>query len=485
MAAGYGSNVEGADDASAGRLTVWVVGALGVASIVVYGAYQVQQRNASTARIEMPATTTHAPPREIDPDQLIAQVAAARRSLDIGALDGLEDALALAEERAMTPQQTRELRLVRAESVATRALEAAIRAGTIAGDKAAARKHAVEAIAEGRALVDNLSGNAVDPMRLAAVKIRLALAVGDDVAIEHPVVLLPGYHDAELRIAALARPLWTEADVETDELAELVTAMQSSPPETGLGRALLGLALAWQGETEAATAELDAVLAKAPDQPLAAGLRGRLTELAVAQRDGDVVAEAEVEVEPDVKEPEPEPEPTATPTPTKAEPEPDPEPEPTPTKAEPEPALSKAEPEDDPEPSIDDEDDSDPTPSGSKKPKPRADFDDLLAEGCKLARAGDANKGFAMLKKAHDMQPGGAKVTLCMAQAQARLGNKPSARALVDRVLRKTPQNKQALLLAAKLEADSGDTAAAKRLYERVLAVDPENGTAKAYVSSH
>ena len=482
MATGFGTSVEGAEDPNAGRHTVWIVGAIGLAAIVGYGAYQVQQRDASTANIEVPTTTTSGPPRAVPNEQLFEQVAAAQRSLDVGALVELESALAAAEARAMTPQETREIRLVRAESITTRALEASIRAGTIAGDKEAARKVALEAIAESRAIVDGLPVQEIDPVRLLAVRVRLDLAEGDDVALEHPVVLLPGYHDAEIRVAALAQPLWTAAEVNSSELAELVVAMRDASPPTALTRTLLGLALAWQGESEAATRAIDAVLAEVPEQPLAAGLKSRLTELAVAQPSGDVVAEAEVEVEPDVKE---EPEPAkAEPEPTKVEePEPTKVEEPEPTKVEHEPEPTKAEPEpDDPQPS---DPVADPIDPGTKKPKSKGEFDALLAEGCRLARGGDAQKGFAVLKKAHDMQPGGAKVTLCMAQAQARLGNTASARALADRVLRKAPQNKTALLFAAQLEADSGNAAGAKRLYERVLAVDPGNAKAKAYVDSH
>jgi tetratricopeptide (TPR) repeat protein len=477
VATGFGTGVESGEDPAAGRHTVWIVGAIGLAAIVGYGAYQVQQRDASTANIEVPTTAASGPRKFVPNDQVFEQVAAAQRSLDVAALAELEGTLAAAEARAMTPEETRAIRLVRAESITTRALEASIRAGTVASDKSAAGKVALEAIAEARAIVDGLPVQEVDPVRLLAVRVRLDLAEGDDVALEHPVVLLPGYHDAEIRVAALAQPLWTAAEVNSSELAELVVAMREATPPTALTRTLLGLALAWQGESEAATKEIDAVLAEVPQQPLAAGLRGRLTELALAQPSGDVIAEAEVEVEPDVKE-EPEP--------TKVEPEPEPakaEPEPEPAKAEPEPEPTKVEPEpDDPQPT---EPVADPIDASTKKPKSKGEFDALLAEGCRLARGGDAQKGFAMLKKAHDMQPGGAKVTLCMAQAQARLGNVASARALADRVLRKAPQNKTALLFAAKLEADSGNAAGAKRLYQRVLDVDPQNGTAKAFVDSH
>jgi tetratricopeptide (TPR) repeat protein len=462
---------------------VWIVGALGVAAIVGYGAYQVQQRNASRADTEVLVATSSAPQRAVPSAQLFAQVDAAQRSLDVAALAELEEQLAAAEGRATTSQETREIRLVRAESIAARALEASIRAGTVAGDKPAARKVAAEAIAEGRAILDAFPANEVDPVRVLAVRVRLDLAAGTDVAVEDPVVLLPGYHDAELHMAALARPLWTDAEVDSGVVADLVATMQAASPATGLERSLLALGLGWLGETEAAAKELDAVLAEVPEQPLASGLRGRLTELAVAQAAGDADVVAEVEVEPDVNvEPEPEP---AEPEP--AEPEPAKQTEPA-KQAEP---AKQVEPEPEPEPVVV-EDEPEPTEPAAKKPrtsKPRNkggnDFDTLLAEGCKLARGGDARKGLELLKKAHDMQPGGAKVTLCMAQAQAKLGNAASARALADRVLRKSPQSKSALAFAAKLEADSGNAAGAKRLYQRLLAVDPENATAKAYVDGH
>lgn len=189
--------------------------------------------------------------------------------------------------------------------------------------------------------------------------------------------------------------------------------------------------------------------------------------------------------------------PPADPAPTPADPTPPPaDPEPAsddgglvPSPPEPAPADPPPAPAVDPPPDPVPDPAPKPTPKKPNKPKPpkkkKQGFDELLAEGCKLAKGGDANKGLKLLQKAHDIQPGGTKVTLCMAQAHKKLGRTPSARALTERILRKSPGNKQANLLMASIEAGAGNKAAAVRHYKKVLEKDPEHAKAKAYVEAN
>ena len=90
-----------------------------------------------------------------------------------------------------------------------------------------------------------------------------------------------------------------------------------------------------------------------------------------------------------------------------------------------------------------------------------------------------------MLRKAFDLKPGSSKVTLCMAEGQAKLGRTASATSLVERVLRSSPNNVKARLLAAKLADKSGNKSAALAHYRKVLEVQPDNAKAKAYVDAN
>jgi Tfp pilus assembly protein PilF len=109
----------------------------------------------------------------------------------------------------------------------------------------------------------------------------------------------------------------------------------------------------------------------------------------------------------------------------------------------------------------------------------------LAEEGCKLVHGGKAEAGFSMLQKAFDEDPHDTKVLLCMAEAHMKLDRMPSARAMVERVVRKNGKNKKALQLAAKIEDELGNERSAADYYRKLLELDPDNATAKAYVEKH
>ncbi len=464
------TNTDGAPDPQTGRFAIWIAGGLGIAAIVAYGSFQAQQRmaarerapEASDARSEAPAA----------PAQLVARVHAASRDLDVAALATLDRELETSAARTTKRDDTASLRVARASAVSVRALEAAIRAYRTQ-DAAAATEFATT-LARGRELTDGLTKDGIEPAAVGRIEARLDLAEGRDITVLHPVVLMPDYPDAELRLAALSRPLFTERDDKSEwgegELAELTTELRRATPQTGLSRLLLAMALEAAGDGSAAESEAKAVLSQTPGQPLAVAMQAP-----PAPRGTAAARPVEVDSEPAV---EPPPEPAPKPA---VDPEPEPASKP---KNKPEPAATpKLEPE--PAPATKPRNDGANKPTAPKTPRPKRtkpDFATLLADGCDMVRSGNAAEGFKVLKEAHDLQPGGVKVTLCMAQAQDKLGRAASALALVDRVINKSPKNKTALLLAARLEAAQGNRSAAERHYRKILEIDPDDAKAKKFL---
>ena len=490
---------------TAGRGIVIGVGVIGLVAIVGYGVTRSQDR--AEAAAESAARKPAVRAAEVTPvADLMVKAQAARAAADVRSLRELDAELAESADATTVAPKAMAAQLERIDVLATLALEAAIRRGLPSADQAEADRVLQSSVKTGRELIRAARAHDGDASRLRAAAARLDLAAGEPVADHEPMVLLPTYRDPELRFAVIAEPLWRpEPDAEpmpAPELDDLVASLRAEP-STVLLDLLLAVSLRARGDNDDALAVVDRVLASSPGQPSATALRSALSgagPLVAAALDGGgeedplgergeglgvATPEAAPEPEPEPEPaPEPEPEPVAKPKPEPtpvAEPEPEPEPEPTP-EPEPEPTPEPvAKPK--PEPKAT------PTPKPDPKPKPAAkpkkDFETLLTEGCKLARTGDAEKGLALLRDAHDMQPGGTKVTLCMAEAHERLGRDASARAMCDRVLRKNPNHKQANLLMAKLAVASGDKATALKHYRRVLESDPENAKAKAYVEAN
>ncbi|MEM6289631.1 MAG: tetratricopeptide repeat protein [Myxococcota bacterium] len=480
------SELEGAPDPETGRFAVWIAGGLGIAAIVAYGSYQAQQRLAARGRAPTAQAAVEAP---LSAAGLIDRTRDAQARLDVAALAALDRELELSAARTTRPAEAQSLRMTRAAAMASRALESAIRASLVGADAAAAKSELATTLSAGRTMTDALTQDGLAPAQVGRIEARLDLAEGRDITLLHPVVLMADYPDNELRLAALGRPLFSDETLEPAQLQDLTAELRAAQPSTALTKLILAIALERAGDRDGAALQRRAVLAGTPGQPLAVRLDAPAPSVAGAA----VVAAPSLE-------PEPEPEPQPQPEPPIAEPEPEPEPEPaaepvaakpepsdTPAPAKPAPASKPAKPKKPAAP--------EPQPKSKPKPKPKAksnggkkasgganDFQSLLDEGCRLVRSGSAADGFKVLKKAHDLKPGGAKVTLCMAQAQDKLGRAASALALVDRVLRSAPKNKSALTLAARLESKQGNKAAAEKLYRRLLAVDPENATAKKFL---
>jgi tetratricopeptide (TPR) repeat protein len=479
------TNTDGAPDPQTGRFAIWIAGGLGIAAIVAYGSFQAQQRMAARERAPEAADVRSEAPAA--PGQLVARVHAATRDLDVAALATLDRELETSAARTTKREDTASLRVARASALGVRALEAAIRAHRTRD--AAATAEVATTLAKGRELTDALTKDGIQPAAVGRIEARLDLAEGRDITVLHPVVLMPDYPDAELRLAALSRPLFVDAGDPQwgeGELADLTAELRGATPQTGLSRLLLAMALEASGDGSAAESEAQAVLSQTPGQPLAVAMqapaaeRGTAVEPPEPEAQPEPAIDAQSEPEPAV-EPEPVVEPTPTPTtnsePGKSEPKPQSD-----SKAKPK-AQPKAEPK--PAPASKPKNDGTKKPASPKKPRPKKtkpDFATLLADGCKLVRGGNAAEGFKILKEAHDLQPGGVKVTLCMAQAQDKLGRAASALALVDRVINKAPKNKTALLLAARLEAAQGNRSTAEQHYRKILEIDPKNAKAKKFL---
>jgi TolA-binding protein len=349
---------------------------------------------------------------------VVDQSQQARVALDTAALAELEPKLAAA---APTRPDARHEQLA---ALTALAVESSVR-GAVTGD-AKASEQASGYVTRARAIVDAHEAE-LDPGHVLAARARLALASGHDVLEAHPAVLLPGFHDHELQLLLASEPLWRAGaePLEAPARAAVAQALEQLPSPTALERLVLALALPDPGAQ--AQAIVRDVLAKVPAQPLAKAVEERL-------RSHARVAVAD----PPPSEPQP------------AEPEPS---EPQPKK-----------------------------PSTPKPPKPKAPPTNLAEEGCKLVQSGKAEQGFSMLQKAFDQDPHDNKVVLCMAEGHMKLGRLPSARAMVERVLRGSSKNKKALLLAAKIEDKLGNDRSAADYYRKVLELEPDNATAKAYV---
>lgn len=420
-----------------GRLVVLTAVVIGAGAMLGYGLAQVQGRKEgkTVAADDMEAAPAPAPTGSA----LVERAVLARRSLDTATLQRLEGELASAAPQA--PDARREQLAV----LAALAVESSVR-GAVAGD-AKAREQATGYATRARTLVDGHEAE-LDPGVVLATRARLDLVGGQDVLARHPAVLLPGFRDRELQHLLVSEPLWRPGSepLAAPARAGLAQALEQLPEPTAVERLLLALAL--PDSDARARSLVGEVLTKAPAQPLATAVQERLrgaTQVAVA--DPLPVEPAEPEPEPQPAEPEPEP----------AEPI-DTQPEPTKKPSQPKPPKPK---------------------------EPKAPTGDLAEEGCKLVQSGKAEQGFSMLQRAFDQDPRDTKVVLCMAEGHMKLGRLPSARAMVERVLRGSGKNKKALLLAAKIEDKLGNERSAADYYGKILELEPDNATAKAYVEKH
>jgi tetratricopeptide (TPR) repeat protein len=477
-----------------GRATVLVAALLGVSAVVTYAV--------STTRVHPQATAPAAHAQQASLADLALDAATAREALDVDRLTRLSDELRRAAEGTTLAAKETSAELELIDVQAALALEASVRAEVDGSGRAAAQHAAGRSIAEVRALAVKLERKHADPGRVEAAMARAELAAGTDITDSFPAVLMPTYRDPELRLAALAAPIWRSDSLQgsTGEgpdqalVDEIVARLQAAERQTNLVRLLTAVALRRSDRAIDARGLVADVLQEVPQQPLARALQRALGN-------GQAVAVAAV-VEPGVATPEPpsteptaaddgsddepiiERDPPRTPVskPTVVEP-----PEPTapsvdvePTPAEPKPTVAAVEPgattpAAEPKPAV-------PKPDAGTKKK---GYDALLAEGCKLVRSGKASDGFELLKQAFDLNPTAVAVTVCMAEAHHELGRDASARALCDRALRKSPNDRRALLLAAELELARGNESAALAHYKKVLENNPDDTKAKAYVESH
>jgi tetratricopeptide (TPR) repeat protein len=477
MASREGTMRETRTETPDGRATVVLAALLGAAAVIGYAV--------TTTRGQPQATAPTARPHQASLTDLIADASAAREALDVERMTRLGDELrGAAEDTTLAAKATSaELELV--DIQAALALEASVRAELDPGGREAAQRAAGRAIAEVRTLAIVLERKHADAGRIEAALARAELAAGTDITASFPAVLMPTYRDPELRLAALAAPVWrTRADgndaPDQALLDEITAQLQGAERQTNLIRLLTAAALRRADRVIDARSLVADVLQEVPQQPLARVLQRSLaTEGAVAVAGIVPNGEAATEVPPDAGVG------TAVVAPTAVADTPDAEPSRKPTVApKPEP---EAEPESKPEPVK-------PTPSvATDEPKPtpakpeakKKGYDALLAEGCKLVRSGKAEQGFQLLQQAFDQNPTAVAVTVCMAEAHHELGRDASARALCDRALRKSPNDRRALLLAAELELGRGNESAALAHYKKVLENHPDDAKAKAYVDGH
>jgi tetratricopeptide (TPR) repeat protein len=437
-------------DPNAGRLVVIAAAVVSMGALLGYGFVQMRERTEAKALAQDVEVAPQANVT-VTVAELVGRARVARQQLDTATLARLEGELAGAAQATTSAPKALEARRERLAVLATLAVESSVR-GAALGDPEA-RKQAADYVTRATQLLDQLEPE-LDPGLQLSTSARLALAGGGDVPSRYPIVLLPTFRDRELQHVLLAEPLWhAEAALTLDDpaRADLVRALDEIAAPTAFERLVLALALEPTGDGARAQSLVREVLAAAPGQPLAEGLLARLrgdTQVAVADP-------SPVPIEPEPIEPEPI-------EPDAIEPEPQPiEPEP----VEPKPPKKPS--------------------TNTPKPRPKTAPGDLAEEGCKLVRGGKAEQGFSMLQRAFDQDPRDTKVILCMAEGHMKLGRLPSARAMVERVLRSSGKNKKALLLAGKIEDKLGNERSATDYYRKLLELEPDNATAKAYVEKH
>lgn len=478
-------------DPQTGRAAVVLTALLGASAVIGYAA------TSGRTHPDVSAPAGHAQAATL-PD-LTAAASAARDALDVDRLGRLAAELSRTAEGTTLAAKSTSAQLELLDVQAALALEASVRAEIDEAGRDAAQHSAARAIASARELSIALERKHADPGRIEAAMARAELAAGTDITESFPAVLMPTYRDPELRLAALAAPVWRPRDAvpEPALLEEIIAQLQGAERQTTLVRLMTAAALQKAGREIDARSIVADVLQEVPQQPLARALQRSLGGAAVAvapqpsepstpeRSEGvdeptiEAPAKADTPAKADAPEKPAPPTKAAEPKPRVVEPEPDDEPEPVavpePTpKPDPDPVEAKA-------PTVDDDPDKPKPEAGTKK----KGYDALLSEGCKLVRSGKAEQGFELLKQAFDLNPNAVAVTVCMAEAHHELGRDASARALCDRALRKSPNDRRALLLAAELELARGNESAALAHYKKILETHPDDAKAKAYVDSH
>lgn len=429
---------------SSGRWVVPLVACIGFGALFGYGIFESHARQRSSAEIPPDDDATSSAGSMLLPEVLETEVALAIERLDIVRLAELEGLLWQAEHATtLTPRATL-ARLVRSESQATRALDAAIRAGILG------RETTIGAVALAQDALDTLESiDARGPYgpRIFAARGRAALAQGVDLISVTPRLLLPGYRDPHLRWAALSRPLWTRGEgIEPQAIAALEEELRTTST-TVMSRLLLALCRRAQHDLEGARAAIDDVVARTPQQPTAIALRD-VMDAPPPLRQAAVVNQAPTE-----------PPPPAPPTPA-------------PKPSSPKPSSSVSSP-------------SNPKQPAAVPTSPSTDARTLTKEGCKLVESGNPDRGVVLLRRAFDYDPGSEAITLCLASGYHLQGKHASARALVERVLRSTPSDPAARRLAGRIEDARGNTSAARQHFSKLLVQDPKDPEATRYLEQH
>jgi len=459
-----------------GSTVVAIAAFVGIVAVIVYGVLQVRHRVLTEQSIPQPTLGLR---ESASLAMLESKVAEARSTLNVVALAKLEAELSTVIADDPLPRHALHAQLLRAECIAARALEGTVRRRIA---QSADEGESSVLVARARAALDEITDQVPGP-RLTAAKARVRLAAGEDLIDTQPRVILPNYIDPELRLAALTRAVWWEEGLSVgDALADMIAELRTTSP-TALTRGLLALALLRANNAASAETEVRALLETTPDLPLALALQQRLSTQTKATSPLTTATATMVAVAPDpgtrpsVKpnetvrpaDPVPPRVPTAVATPVVPPRPPVSEPTTTePTTTEPTTVASSEAP---PAPLP-----SDPSP---------VDEGSLAEEGCKRVQGRDAKSGLFMLRRAFDLDPSSAKITVCMAEAHRQLGNDASARALVERILRRSPNHVDANLLAGRLEDARGHTDRARAHYETVLESVPDHPIARRYLDAH
>ena len=104
-----------------------------------------------------------------------------------------------------------------------------------------------------------------------------------------------------------------------------------------------------------------------------------------------------------------------------------------------------------------------------------------IQEGCDEVRLGDAERGVAILRKAHDRKPRDMKLQRCIADGYAKLNQWEAAANYYERLLTEYPRQPSALLGAAQANEALNRRTAARAFYGQLLALDPKNRSALAF----
>lgn len=331
-----------------------------------------------------------------------------------------------------------QLELARVDLLASRSLSHKM-AASVAAEPAALEAEAEKELTRARTLFESISDSAPkgDPLVVARAKLRLA----EGRPVAEIAALLPESAKEERLITRLA-PVWRD---KVPGEADVVSQLDTLPPQTALGRSALALARHQANEPEKARGVALTLHGLADDQPVANALLEAMGEAPPAGdptgETGEVIDEEGGDI---IEDP-----------------------------------IEAGEGGDAP-----------PVVAGTGPKKGGGGgggggggsrLDKLIDKGCGQIKS-DAAAANKTLLKAFDIAPANLEVLTCLGDANMKLGKAHRALVFYEKILDRSSNHVAGLKGAARASKKIGSKGDALAYYKRVLDIDKNNSEAKKYV---